>query len=80
MRWSEDHDLLLCREVLFIKLYQYKPGTKESGNAWNLVSEDLNSTQDLIFSTTQKYVHDRFRLLPRVSSLKRQNSITYYRI
>ena len=31
--------------------------------AWNLVSEDLNSTQDLIFSTTQKHVRDRFRLL-----------------
>ena len=63
MRWNEDHDLLLCREVLFIKPYQYKPGTKESGSSWNLVSEDLNSTQDLIFSTTQKSVRDRFRLL-----------------
>ena len=63
MRWNEPHDVFLCREVLFIKPYQFKPGSKESGNAWNLVSENANSNKDLTFMTSQKSVRDRFKLL-----------------
>ena len=65
MRWFEQNDVLLCREVLFLKPYQFKPGTKESGNSWNLISENLNMITDIEnkFSTSQKSVRDRFKLL-----------------
>ena len=63
MRWSEVHDVYLCREILLIKPYQYKPNTKESGNAWSMVSDDLNAMQDPVFTTSQKSVRDRHRLL-----------------
>ena len=64
MRWTDAHDILLCREILLIKPYQHKPGSKESGNAWTSVSDDLNCITDVcLFSTTQKSVRDRYRLL-----------------
>ena len=46
-----------------MKPYQYKPGTKESGNCWTSLSDDLNSIalENLLFSTTQKSVRDRFK-------------------
>ena len=63
MRWSYDHDILLCREIIFIKPYRYKAGTKESGNSWSLASQDLNLLLEIVFNTTQKPVRDRYRLL-----------------
>ena len=53
MRWSTEHYTLLCREVLMIKPYQYKPGTKESGGAWSLVSDELNTVQEVFFFPTK---------------------------
>ena len=58
MRWSYDHDVLLCREIRFIK--PGKAGTKESGNSWSLVSQDLNLLLEIVFNTTQKSVRDRY--------------------
>lgn len=63
MRWSEAHDVYLCREVLSVKTYQFKSGSKESGHSWKTVSEDLNSITEVLFSTNQKSVRDRYRLL-----------------
>ena len=65
MRWTEAYDTFLCREILLIKPYQYKPGTKESDTAWTNVSHDLKSITLtwVSFSTTQTSVRDRYRLL-----------------
>ena len=41
MRWTDEHDIYLGREILQIKPYQYKPGSKESENAWSYIAEDL---------------------------------------
>ena len=74
MRWSEAHDILICREILMIRPYQFKSGSKESGSAWSSVSEDLNSIQELTFTTSQKSVRDRYRLLldKHVKKIRRQ--------
>lgn len=63
MRWSEEHDLILCREILMIQPYQYRSGSKESGNAWTCISTDLNKIVEVKFNTTQKSVRDRYKLL-----------------
>lgn len=63
MRWSEEHDLILCREILMIQPYQYRSGSKESGNAWTSISTDLNSIVEVKFNTTRKSVRDRYKLL-----------------
>lgn len=63
MKWSEMHDLYLCREVLFIKPYQFKPGSACSGNAWTSIANDLCAVEELCFTVNQKSVRDRYRLL-----------------
>ena len=66
MRWETAHDILLCREILLVKPYQFKPSTKQSGAAWTSVSEDLNAinmSANSPFVTTQKSVRDRYKYL-----------------
>ena len=64
MKWTEKHDIVLCRELLIMKPYNYKPSTKESGSAWTSVAEDLNKvTEEVIFNVSQKAVRDRTKLL-----------------
>ena len=63
MKWTEKHDILLGRELLLMKPYKYKPGTKESGAAWTSVAEDLNKVTEVSFNVSQKAVRDRTKLL-----------------
>ena len=63
MKWTDQHDIYLCREVLLMKPYTFKPGTKESGSAWSSVATDLNTVKDVLFTVNQKSVRDRTKLL-----------------
>ena len=63
MKWNDEKDALLCREILFIKPYQFKSGSKESGNAWSLIATNLNAAKENEFLVTQKSVRDRYKLL-----------------
>ena len=40
--WTKEMDGNLLKSVLLYEPYQFKPRTKESGNAWKAISEDLN--------------------------------------
>ena len=57
------HDLYLCREILFIKPYQFKPGSTYSGNSWTSIANDLCAVEEISFTVNQKSVRDRYRLL-----------------
>ena len=63
MKWTEKHDIYFCREMLLLRPYQFKPGSKESGNAWSSIASDLGELQEVSFTVTQKSVRDRYRLL-----------------
>lgn len=63
MKWSEMHDVYLCREILFIKPYQFKSGSTHSGNAWTSIANDLCAVEEISFTVNQKSVRDRYRLL-----------------
>ena len=43
-----------------MKPYQFRPGSKESGNAWSSIADDLNTVTEVIFYVSQKSVRDRF--------------------
>ena len=58
-----EHDIYLGREILLIKPHQDKPGSKESGNAWSSIAEDLNKISQVHFDVNQKDVRDRCRNL-----------------
>lgn len=63
MKWTEEHDILLCREVLVVQPHQYRPKSTERGNAWTSIANELNAIQEIRFSVTQKAVRDRLKLL-----------------
>ena len=63
MKWSEKHDIFLCREILFMKPYQFKSGSPQSGNAWKNIASDLCEVKEITFNVNQKSVRDRYRLL-----------------
>ena len=58
-----ERDVLLAREILIPRPYRYKKGTKESGNAWVVVVNSLNSCKDLTFNVTVKSLRDHYNLL-----------------
>ena len=63
MKWTDDHDIILGKEILLVKPYQFKPGSKERGNYWTTIVEDLNNISEIDFNVTQKAVRDRYRNL-----------------
>eukprot|EP00794_Sanderia_malayensis_P009468 gene9468-10455_t len=70
MRWSTQHDILLCKEVLLQEPYNYKVGTRERGQTWDMIANHLNKQPNLRFVVDQRAVRDRYMTLER--KLKRK--------
>ena len=71
--WSDESDVILCREILVLRPYQYQKGSKESGNAWNLITDIMNEKVKEL-SVTTKSVRDHFNLLlTKRKNKKREN-------
>ena len=71
MKWTEEHDIMLCREVLIVQPHQFRPKSTERGYAWTTIANELNALQEVRFSVSQKAVRDRLKLL--VERFKRKN-------
>ena len=61
MKWNDEKDVALLREILCEEPYQYKPKSKERGNVWSKIAGNLNDLPS--FNVTQRAVRDRFNLL-----------------
>ena len=61
--WTEEHDVLLCREIRVVEPYQFKSGTRESGNAWGEIATNLTSVEKPKFSVNRRSVRDRYNVL-----------------
>ena len=62
-KWTENEDVLLAREVLIARPYNFKRGTKESGNAWITVSDALKNCTEMPFIVSVKGTRDHFNLM-----------------
>ena len=63
-RWTEIKDKILLREVRFIEPYQFKAGSKESGQAWSEVAGAVNQYDGFkVMPRDQRSVRDRFNKL-----------------
>ena len=40
---SDDHDELLCREILLEEPFRFKAGTRERGQVWDKIAHNINS-------------------------------------
>lgn len=64
MNWNQMHEELLCREILIYEPFNYKFGTVQRGEAWNLIAESLNSLDvKPKFQVAQRGVEKNIKLL-----------------
>lgn len=61
MEWTDDHDILLLRQMIASKLFQYKKGSPDRGKIWESIQERLNKLDSPKFMIKEKrLVRDRF--------------------
>ena len=66
MAWTYDHDILLCREILVEEPYKFKAGTRDRGQAWEKIANNLNQNNaDCRFIVNQRGVRDRYTILEK---------------
>ncbi|XP_065051516.1 DNA ligase 1-like isoform X2 [Rhopilema esculentum] len=65
MVWTNDHDRLLCREILIEEPFKSKVGSRQRGQRWDKVADNLNQQDRPRFWVDQRAVRDRFLKLER---------------
>lgn len=63
MEWKEEHDILLCREILVSQPFQFKERTVERGKIWDEIANRLNNCETVKFRVTKRSVRERFKLI-----------------
>lgn len=63
MTWTSEKDEALCKQILLMEPFRFRPRTKESGNAWSQVAEDLKQITSLNMNVDQRAVRDRYKIL-----------------
>ncbi|XP_068700577.1 uncharacterized protein [Montipora foliosa] len=63
MEWKEEHDVLLCREILVSQPFKFKERTVERGKIWDEIANRLNNCQTLKFRVNKRSVRERFKLI-----------------
>ena len=59
MVWNNNKDETLCREVLILELYQFKPHSHERGNVWKSTAQNLSASITCSFKADAKSVTGR---------------------
>ena len=62
MEWSDEHDVLLCREILTTEPFKAKRRTPQRGQLWQSVADHLKSQKELSVSALhclQKFLKRR---------------------
>ena len=63
MTWTSEKDEALCKEILLLEPFRFRPRTKESGTTWSQVAEDLRQIKSLNMTVDQRAVRDRYKIL-----------------
>ena len=63
MEWTELHDLNLCEEVLVVEPWKHPYRSKERGDSWNEIANNLNASEHPTFKVSKRSVRDRLTLL-----------------
>ena len=58
--WKKEHDICLIRELLLVEPYQHKPQSRERGQAWKDIVDNLNKLEKPKFKVAVRAVRDRF--------------------
>ena len=63
MKWTVEHDLTLCGEVLLQEPFKHPKNSKDRGEVWSNVAVNLNSLENPSFKVSKRSVRDRLTLL-----------------
>ena len=70
MLWTENHDILLLREILNIQPWMHKHGSSERKQTWDEIAAILNSLEEPYFNVKARSVRDRYSLLVKKHKTK----------
>ena len=73
MSWTNDHDVLLLREMIVSNPFQHKTGSRAIGSCWDLIAATLNSIDKPVFKVDQRSIRDHFNKLLKEYKRKRAN-------
>ena len=66
MEWTDQHDVLMLREMIVSDVFSFKKGSVSRGNAWDSIAEKLNQIDSPQFRIKDKRgVRERWELLRR---------------
>ncbi|CAH3154423.1 unnamed protein product [Porites lobata] len=54
MEWTDDHDILLLREMIATEFFQCKKGSPDRGKIWESIQERLNKLDNPKFMIKEK--------------------------
>ena len=63
--WTNQHDILLCREILVEEPYGFKHGSHERGQCWDRIANALSKIEKPRFMVDQRSVRDHFMKLEK---------------
>ena len=63
MEWTEQHNNILCQEILVLEPFKAKKGSIARGQIWDKIANNLNSLQHPQFRVTKRSVRERYTLL-----------------
>lgn len=63
MEWKEEHDVLLCHEILVSQPFNFKEQTVERAKIWDEIANRLINCHTLKFRVNKRSVRERFKLI-----------------
>ena len=70
MYWTEQHNIILCREVVFENPYIYKKGSLQRSETWKKIVDVLNKCPLSQFNVDHRAIRDHINVL--VNKYKRK--------
>ena len=59
MVWTDEKDELLCQKIFLCEPYKFKARTKERGNVWEIIANNINIMANKNFAVDQRAVRER---------------------
>ena len=76
MKWSDQHDLELVKEILAERPFDHPKGSRQIGQVWQTIVDNLNSRADIVFNLKDiRAVRDRYNLLEKKYKKKEREEI-----
>ena len=72
MNWTEEHDVVFCREIIFVNPFSAKKKSVQRSALWQRVADTLNSIKDPAFFVDKRSVQDHIGVL--VQRFKRKEA------